>query len=177
MYTPDDSRPDEPDVPEEPLAVQAHQIFEEEIATQPQAHEDTETEFTDKNAVLVIDGKEQPKDPPHIRKRLIERNESIPLTIYERILVYGEIVKSNKLMREKEAEKAAAMKLYNGQIAESRQIMDDAIDVIGRNSENRVVKRMEVMDWELGTVTYYDTEFDEVIEERLMTDEEKQMSF
>lgn len=120
---------------------------------------------------------EDPSPGPNQRRRRVVRREHRPLDQDERREIDDQIVDSNQNMRRLEVEKAAANKKYNGEIADHRQTMDDAIDVLAKDSIESDMTRVEVLNYDDGMVRYYDLDdvnFDECIDEREMTEDEKQ---
>lgn len=137
--------------------------------------DDDVKEIETPNIPAIVDVlSEDPADHPSQRRRKVVRREDRPLSAEERHEIDDEIVKSNTELRRLETEKKAMDKKYNGEIAEQRQILDDAIDVLGKDVVFADMVRMEVFDYEVGQVFYFDEAGEELVDERPMTPDERQ---
>ncbi len=129
------------------------------------------------HASMVIDVvQDEATSDPNLRKRRLVRREGRPLTSAERRIIDDQLVTCNGDLHNLESEKAASNKKYTGEIAEARQMMDDAIEVLRRDTVDEEFVRMETFDFTKGTVTYTDIDSGEVVDERDITDEERQTS-
>ena len=117
---------------------------------------------------------EDPTGNEKLRRRRVVRREATELSMEQRLEIEKEIISANSTMREKEKEKAAANKDFNGQISKARQVMDDAIDILKRNCEWYDLERIEEYDYTNSQVIYYDIVTDQEVDRRDMTEEEMQ---
>jgi len=141
----------------------------------PDAPEEVEEGDHPVPAVIDILADETSTDPG-IKRRRVVRREGRPLSPDERHAIDDEIVKVNTHLRQTEEEKTATVKKYNGEIAESRQMLDDAIGVLKRDLVEADMTRIEEFNFTLGMIYYRDISTDEIVDEREMTEEEKQTS-
>ena len=123
---------------------------------------------------LVVVLSEDPNTDPGVRRRRIRRREEVPFTNEERIQIDDEIVEANGNLIKTEVEKSAQNKLYNGHIAEYRQTLDDAIEVLRKGVFQFEMERIEEFNYTEKLVIYYDVETDKEIDRRDMTPEELQ---
>ncbi len=124
------------------------------------------------NVVVVLS--EDPSTGPGIRRRRIRRREGWPFTESERIQIDDEIVSANASLIETEKEKVAQTKLFNGHIAEYRQTLDDAIEILRKGVFQVDIERVEEFNYEAKEVIYYDVTSDKEVDRRDMTEEELQ---
>jgi hypothetical protein len=111
------------------------------------------------------------------RRRRVIRREARVLSMEERLAIDDEIVASNGEMRRFEVEKAAAVKKYNGEIAEQRQILDDAIQILRKDCVEFDVERIQKIDEERWIYTFHDIETDAIIDEVDIPENERQTEF
>lgn len=116
----------------------------------------------------------QPKAEPHSKKRRIQRMEEIPFTHDERLKVEQEIIEANGNMRDVEDTKKTQDKIWNGQIAEYEETMNEAIDILKKGGFTTSIERIEEFDYHLGMVRYYNVDTGHEVDSRDMTEEELQ---
>lgn len=133
----------------------------------------TDEPMTQSTEVVVVLS-EDPNTGPGVRRRRVRRREDQPFTEAERIQIDEEIIAANAGLIDTEKEKAAQTKLFNGHIAEYRQTLDDAIEVLRKGVFQIDVERIEEFNYESGEVIYYDVESDKEVDRRDMTEEELQ---
>jgi len=123
-------------------------------------------------ALALVEDTEQPK--PTSKRRRIQRREEIPFTEEERLRVEQEIISANKDMRLVETEKATSNKTWNAEINQSRESMDEAVDVLDKGCFTVDIERIEELNYDEKMVYYYDVQSGEEVERRDMTPEELQ---
>lgn len=133
----------------------------------------TDEPITESTSVVVVLS-EDPNTDPGIRRRRVQRREELPFTEQERIGIDNEIVTANANLIQTEQEKAAQTKLFNGHIAEYRQTLDDAIEILRKGVFTVDVERIEEFNYGTKEVIYYDVETDKEVDRRDMTPEELQ---
>jgi hypothetical protein len=125
---------------------------------------------------MIVEVLTDENDPGKLggRQRRVIRRECRPLNMEERLAVDDEIVKSNGEMRKLETEKAATVKKYNGEIAEQRQILDDAIQVLRKDRVDYDIERMMRINEDDWVYTFHDIETDEVVDTEDIPEEKRQ---
>lgn len=148
-------------------------MAEEQQPDQEPERVSTDEPMTEPTSVVVVLS-EDPNTDPGVRRRRVRRREDQPFTETERIQIDNEIISANGGLIDTEKEKAAQTKLFNGHIAEYRQTLDDAIEILRKGVFQIDVERVEEFNYESGEVIYYDVETDKEVDRRDMTEEELQ---
>lgn len=146
--------------------------FTDEHEQEPERVSTDEPMTEPSNVVVVLS--EDPNTDPGVRRRRVRRREDQPFTEAERIQIDNEIISANGGLIDTEKEKSAQTKLFNGHIAEFRQTLDDAIEILRKGVFQIEVERVEEFNYESGEVIYYDVESDKEVDRRDMTEEELQ---
>ena len=123
-------------------------------------------------ALALVD--DEPPVTPSSKRRKIQRREQIPFTQDERLRVEREIISANKDQRMVETEKAAQNKLWNAEINQSIERMNEAVDVLDKGCFTVDIERIEELNYEEEMVYYYDVTTGDEVERRDMTKEEYQ---
>lgn len=100
-----------------------------------------------------------------------------PLTAEEQRLKGLDLAQQEKAIYDKEMEKKKAAEAYKEEIELLTRTMTTCAQVLRQGFEYRQIEVDEVYDYATGTVRKRRTDTNEVIEERAMTAEERQMTF
>jgi hypothetical protein len=141
-----------------------------------EAAEDLFPDPEEQKLPMIVEVLTDENDPGKLggRQRRVIRRECRPLNMEERLAVDDEIVKSNGEMRKLETEKAATVKKYNGEIAEQRQILDDAIQVLRKDRVDYDIERMMRINEDDWVYTFHDVGTDEIVDTEDIPEEKRQ---
>jgi len=153
-------------------AIVARQLESGDDAEDSITGEDGESIPQEVSIVTIPEPKQIPRSS--FKQRRVERMEDLPFTHDERLAIEQEIIIANTSMRNMEETKKAQDKVWNGQIAQYEATMNDAIDVLKKGTFTISVERIEEMDYEHSTVTYYDVVTGNEVDSRNMTEDEQQ---